>query len=307
MPMCIIAYKPEHVNFPGKKTLRRCFDNNDDGAGYMFADGREVHILKGFMTFDKFWKSLKESRQKYGEDIPYVMHFRIGTQGGNTKDLTHPFPLSEDMNELRKVKDKCEIGIAHNGIIDLTTSYSKKVDYSDTMKFITDYLSLIITNMKYYREPRTLRLIKELAGSKLAILDKNKHCELIGEFIEENGIYYSNYSYRQPRYTGTTAVHVPYSYDWDDYDDYGAYGYWPSYGSWKGQSKAKSAAESAKTFEEKGSESVPVWEQFNEKEPLSFYNCWYESHGDHRCCEFCDDKVQCWDYDCYLKNKENKN
>lgn len=196
--MCIIAYKPEGLNFPNKATLKSCFENNPDGGGYMFAAGGCVHIVKGLMSFSAFYKSLKATRAKYGDAIPYVLHFRISTQAGTTADCTHPFPVSANMDKLRKLQLACNIGIAHNGIIHLTsTGYSKSITYNDTMLFITDYLSLIIRGKDYYKDNNTLLLIERLTDSRLAILDGSGHCELIGKgWTEDGGIYYSNTSYK---------------------------------------------------------------------------------------------------------------
>ena len=135
--MCIIAYKSAEQQFPSKKTLKRCFDNNDDGAGFMYNASGKVYIKKGFATFQEFWKTLRKVREEYGDNIPYVMHFRISTQAGNRPDCTHPFPLSSHMKDLRLLETTTDIGIAHNGIISLTSSgYSKTITYSDTMEFI---------------------------------------------------------------------------------------------------------------------------------------------------------------------------
>lgn len=196
--MCIIVYKPEGVSFPAKSVLKTCFNCNPDGGGYMFAADGKVHIIKGLMSFNMFYKSLQKTRAAYGENIPYVLHFRISTQAGQRPDCTHPFPLSANMDDLRKLNNQCNIGIAHNGIISLTSSgYSRIVTYNDTMKFITDYLTLIINDKQYYRNKNTLLLIERLADSRLAILDDSGHCEIIGEgWIKDNGIYYSNQSYK---------------------------------------------------------------------------------------------------------------
>ena len=53
--MCIIAYKPKGQALPSKETLQMCWNNNEDGAGYMFANDGRVWISKGFATFDKFY------------------------------------------------------------------------------------------------------------------------------------------------------------------------------------------------------------------------------------------------------------
>ena len=195
--------------FPSKRTLQSCFENNPHGAGYMVATGTTVEIHKGFMGFRSFWKSLRETRQKYGEDKAYVMHFRISTQGGVRQDGCHPFPLSGDMDELRKLDTTADVGVAHNGIINLCSTYSRHVDYSDTMAFITEYLSLIIKDRWYYKDDGTLKLIDKLCGSRLAILDKSGHCELIGKgWIIVNDVWYSNDSYKSRSYkvTKTTSA-----------------------------------------------------------------------------------------------------
>ena len=73
------------------------------------------------------------------------------------------------------------------------------MDYSDTMKFITEYLSLIIHDADYYKDDDTIDLIDKLAGSRLAILDYTGHCELIGSGWERcEGVWYSNGSYKEP-------------------------------------------------------------------------------------------------------------
>lgn len=210
--MCIAVYKPMGVDFPVKRVLKRCFYKNPDGAGFMVANGSAVEIHKGFMGFRSFWKALREARAMYGDDKAYVMHFRISTQGGVRQDGCHPFPLSRDMQDLRRLHCEADIGIAHNGIISLTTDWGsayssyytskylvrKELDYSDTMKFITEYLSLIIHDTDYYKNDDTLELIGKLAESRLAILDYSGHCELIGSGWEcSDGVWYSNGSYKE--------------------------------------------------------------------------------------------------------------
>lgn len=206
--MCIIVYKPQTQPMPNKSILETCFEQNPDGAGYMYAFEGKVQIRKGFMTFDKFYKALSKSIALTGEGVPYVLHFRISTQGGNRKDCTHPYPLSSNMANLRLLQASTNIGIAHNGIISLTSnSFNKTITYNDTMLFITDYLSLIIENENYYKNGRIIELISRLCESKLAILDRNGHCELIGkDWIKDNGIYYSNNTYEP------CVLDFPYSY-----------------------------------------------------------------------------------------------
>lgn len=205
--MCIIVYKPEGKKLPAKKILETCFINNPDGSGYMYAEGGRVHISKGYKDFNSFYNDLMKDYNRTGKKTPYVLHFRISTQAGTRPDCTHPYPLSKNMQDLRLLKCKCGIGIAHNGIIYLTASYYN-VDYNDTMRFITDYLSLIIKDIDFYKDADKLKLIDQLCGSRLAILDYKGHCTLTGNgWTKDNGIIYSNTSYKP--YTYKTAKKAP--------------------------------------------------------------------------------------------------
>ena len=204
--MCIIVSKNKGVKMPGKEILRNCFNSNKEGAGYMIARNGVVEINKGFMDFESFYKAIQNEGNL--ENYSVVMHFRISTQGGVNRKLCHPYPLSENMQDLKKLNTVCDIGIAHNGIISLTSegynygySYGKysTPDYNDTMKFITDYLSLIIKDKNFYKDDNTLTLIERLCESKLAILDNEGHITYIGDFNEFEGVMYSNMSYIEKR------------------------------------------------------------------------------------------------------------
>ena len=221
--MCVIAYKPLNVAFPEERILKNCFENNDDGAGFMYAFKGEVHIQKGYETFEKFMAALNKARAITGDKVPYVMHFRIATQGYE-KTMTHPFPLSSKMSNLKKLKVKCSIGVAHNGILSLTSDGAKT--YSDTMLFITDYLSNIIQDYKWHENARTKKLIEKLIeGSRLAILDAKGHCELMGKgWVKDGDMHYSNSSYAREPYKWPSAKAGSWNRAWyfedDEYEDY---------------------------------------------------------------------------------------
>lgn len=219
--MCIIVVKEKGIAFPTEEILENCFESNSDGAGFMVATGKEVVIRKGFMDFKSFIKALNKARKEFGDNRTYVMHFRITTQAGVRPDCTHPYPISENMDDLRKLTFKCEVGIAHNGVISLTSQshcdYGKQtkgaITYNDTMLFVTEYLS----NMKKLKQ----NVIETLApGNRFAILYKDGTCNVMGHgWINDKGIQYSNNTY---------LSYVPMGYSFwgsdecdydDDYDD----------------------------------------------------------------------------------------
>lgn len=299
--MCIIAYKPLNVAFPEEAILQNCFDNNSDGAGFMYAWNDHVYIQKGYSTFKGFMEALNKVRLKTGDNVPFVMHFRIATQGYE-KCMTHPFPLSGNIKNLKRLKVETNIGVAHNGIIDITSDGSK--DYSDTMLFITDFLVNIIRSYDWYKDERTKKLIENLiVGSRLAILDKKGHCELMGKgWVEEYGCYFSNSTYSYKRYAyggGGTSCYGRGL--WDDYygdvDDDGLY-YWDykvRMWKWKGASDDyrwdKDTKKWVKKEEEKKDDSesyLDPWMKYYDEETGT-----YNFHEEHCPCSEEDDDSYC--------------
>jgi hypothetical protein len=207
-------YKPKGIEMPSQDVLESCFYSNPDGAGYMYPKDGSVQIKKGFMKFEDLYESLMKD---YSKDLDMVVHFRIGTQGANSPELTHPYMISKKMDDLKQTSVTAKMGVVHNGIISLTSSHSiyetvkvwseeeklykyiaKKIDYNDTMKFITDYLSLIIKSPMFYKDEDKIELIEKLAGysNKFAIMDNTGHTTLIGTFYEDYGCKFSNSSYK---------------------------------------------------------------------------------------------------------------
>ncbi len=217
--MCVILYKPSGIDMPDTSILKKCFKENPHGAGYMLTYNNKVVIRKGFMDYKSFENDLFSFIHTYDVDpvaTPIVMHFRISTQGGVQKGLCHPYPVCRTYDNMRKLSGTCDFGIAHNGIISLTSEYDwssssgygywdrtakkwvsmkrKPLDYNDTMTFIKDYLSLIIDKDMYFARNRNkCELIERLGGnSKFAIMNSKGFVKLIGDFTKVDGLYFSN-------------------------------------------------------------------------------------------------------------------
>lgn len=190
--MCVICYKPSGTQFPSKTKIKTMFKNNPNGAGFMYSDGSRVYIHKGFMTLGEFNTALNRVREHI--EYPFVLHFRITTNGGTTKGLTHPFPLSEDLKRLTATECETAIGIAHNGIIPMT---STETQISDTAEFIRRYLTKLIQTESDI-DSDMLDIIEACIESKMAILTASADVHLIGDFTQDgNGVYYSNNSYQK--------------------------------------------------------------------------------------------------------------
>ena len=190
--MCIICVSKSGICQPDESTIRTMFHRNPHGAGYMFARGGRVIIHKGFMNPDDYLRAIREEHFTVSDNVVY--HFRISTQAGVSPEMTHPFPLSNRPARLRKLDLRCRVGVAHNGVIPLTSD-PRNERYSDTAIFITDYLSHIIRRRADLRDQRVLDSIFQIAQSKFAIMDGGGYIATVGKFIDERGLLFSNASY----------------------------------------------------------------------------------------------------------------
>ena len=194
--MCIIAIKPAHHKMIDKTTLETMFDTNPDGAGYMYAYNNRVHIKKGFMSLKELLNSLDNLKKKINiEEIPLILHFRISTSGKTDEATCHPFPVTSDLNALRKTSVITSLGMAHNGII--CDFEEKNSIYSDTQLFVNKCVSYLYDmNPKFLHDDRTTKLLEPIInGSRLAFLDSHGNIYRYGDWIENDGIYYSNEGY----------------------------------------------------------------------------------------------------------------
>ena len=188
--MCIIAVKPKHVEMFDEKTIDEMFRRNSDGAGLMYSDGKKVIGKKGFMKVDDLKEFLST---KDFTDYDLMLHFRIGTSGHNDKLNCHPYPVYED----NALEFETKMAVAHNGIL---RNYNPPfgADYNDTQNFIKK----VLRNLPdYFVDDKTCKLlVEELLNqgytNRLCFLTP-QHYYLWGEgWIEDNGRYYSNSSYK---------------------------------------------------------------------------------------------------------------
>lgn len=222
--MCIIAAKPAGVAMPDRDTIRTMWNGNGDGAGLMYIKDNRVIIEKGFMKYKAFAKKLDELERKMDlTSTPVVMHFRITTHGGTKPENCHPFPITDCIGALGKRKTNTDIGVAHNGIINIVP----RKGISDTMEYIASQLAPLKRALpRFYENKNAMLLVKNAIDSKMAFLTKEGKIYTVGDFIEDEGILYSNYSYC--KYTNpyrNLGNYSCYGYGgWDMYDD----DYWNS-------------------------------------------------------------------------------
>lgn len=197
--MCIALLSKKDLLVPHKH-LEECWNHNDDGAGFMYAERGKLTIKKGFMTFDKFMEAYEPHEAK-----ACVLHFRITTHGKTDEENTHPFQVGSSL------------GFVHNGIISNVNTDSNK-DLSDTNHFNKQYLKELYKQDKnfIYKSIYSSLISKFIGGSKLIFLNNEGQSNIINESYGkwDGGIWYSNTSYQPrpapvPRNTTVPNHHTP--------------------------------------------------------------------------------------------------
>jgi len=199
--MCIIVAKKKGIELPSENVLENCFENNFHGAGIAIAVGTNVHVFKGLMTWERFRRTLNLIKKKINlKDHAVAMHFRIATHGSVIEQNTQPFPVSDDMEYLTKVRYTAKNVLLHNGFFSSLFSYinCKEYDVSDTLLFTKSIIYPLSVLDPTLERKETVEIIRSTIGSsKIAILKYTGDFLLFGDFIEDEGIYYSNTSYME--------------------------------------------------------------------------------------------------------------
>ena len=190
--MCVIIYKPGDIDLDFKD-LSLMWARNNDGAGiaYFGTIGEDPTIKciieKGFMKLSALKHRLA---QLWNDNIPFPMaiHLRTATHGGVSPQFTHPFALSNDINEACKLDTVCDAALMHNGILQ---SFGNNVT-SDTADFVTSVLNHVAPIARQ-------RLLDTTHGKFL--LMQNQTFIQCGTFEEYKGLSVSNTNWKPiPQY-----------------------------------------------------------------------------------------------------------
>lgn len=235
--MCVIAAKPAGIEMPSDDRIMDMWYTNPDGAGFMYAEDGVVRIRKGFMTLEKFMEAINDLRSKHDlKSLALVMHFRITTHGGTKPENCHPFPISDSIGALSKLEGKTSLGVAHNGIINITP----RKGISDTMEYIATQLAPLHRAVPaFYKNKDLMEMVSNATKSRLAFLTDKGGIYTVGEFTDMDGVLYSNtnFEYRSFRdfNWGCYDAWDRDSYSvtgWDDDINYGTKEYSSKYMMW---------------------------------------------------------------------------
>lgn len=193
--MCIAIVATAGHKVP-EYAIKNSFDNNPDGGGCAFISDGAVRIEKGWMDVDTAVRRYNELYEQYGKDNAMLVHFRIATAGRVCQSNCHPF----------RIKDGAMI---HNGTMFYTGHNAPKSDtriFAERLFNILDYDSVVNAIDKHDFE-------YVIGYDRLGFLYNDGRWVTAGDWVEDNGVMYSNRSY------ASCSASM-----YDDYDNYWRYG-----------------------------------------------------------------------------------
>ena len=204
--MCVAIHLPKHTTLTDEE-IGQCWATNSDGAGFMYANGGKLIVVKGLMKLDAFRKAF-ENHSKIANDTGkggMCVHFRIKTHGKQDQVNTHPH-----------VVIRGTLGLIHNGVLSDFT-WAECSEFSDTALLVKRYLSKFPPNWW-----RCQALCNFIAGhvkpSKLVTMDNAGNVMLfnphLGEYEKGTNRWFSNTYWRNRTYVSRSVV--------SDYKDYRA-------------------------------------------------------------------------------------
>ena len=226
--MCTIWVKESGYPMPDnwEEMVTNLVDANAHGNGLMYTDGDDmVHAVKGIMDE----KSLIEEIKKINnvEDRHLMVHARIATHGTKDELMTHPFPISRKIEDMKLLKFKCKSALAHNGIMTNFGSVIDK-DYSDSAHF-AHFLSYMDLNELIPDKSPLMEYIESIIGGSKIVLFYKGYAFYFGKWVTDvsyQGCSFSNRDYEGKKYyaslykkgkTVTAADHKwGYQNGWDE-------------------------------------------------------------------------------------------
>jgi len=185
--MCLIV----NAN-PGKtvitlKDFERWTVSNPDGIGVMAMDNDKKKV--------RVYKTLHDVQDAFNfwnkhDKFERIAHFRWATLGEVTIKNAHPYMVCRDSDYV--------VWLAHNGVF-FEYYMVETGEASDTAMFVKDALAPIFKKDPFaLYDDRRRSIIQTLCGGqKIVICDSFGMVWRIGYWYQDDGIYYSNPSYKK--------------------------------------------------------------------------------------------------------------
>ena len=185
--MCIICIKKRGVKFPSMETVKTMCDNNNHGFALVYNYGQGTKIFRTLNEANFLAEYKRVKKRCSAKKTSLFIHARIKTHGTQRVENCHGWH-----------DDECGLVFAHNGIL---TGVANRDDMTDSETFFRDLFLPAYAVGGWNIAKRAIQAI--IGTSKFVFMDSYGTISHFGDYIEDEGLLYSNTSYVPyvPRYT----------------------------------------------------------------------------------------------------------
>lgn len=210
--MCVIILCDKQ--FPSTATLESAEQMNGHGGGIAWLDQNGIVQYRKALGAKEIQHIITNEAR-----LPAIVHFRIASVGGQSKELCHPFPITD--NAELSLSGSADSVLFHNGTwskyddILLDSVIAGKVKLPADMSAISDSRTMALLANAYGRN--ILRLID--GSNKIAVLSKDGIQKFGDGWVSVNSNVCSNDYFERSQSYGVTT--------YDPYDEYSRF-YYPA-------------------------------------------------------------------------------
>ena len=169
--MCVILIKNKGVGLPSVRELRRAYEHNPHGCGFVSSNG----IYWRGMDFD----TLIDKLHGVGVDDACIIHFRLATHGSHKPSNCHPFKIGD-------------LYFAHNGVLPVRT----KNDMTDSETVFRNVLAPACQLFGFGTMGFDEVVNRNIYSSKFAFMLDGK-IRYYGRWVKDpDGLLWSNLNHR---------------------------------------------------------------------------------------------------------------
>lgn len=179
--MCVICIKKKGIKFPSEKIVKTMCENNPHGFSLVVSNGSTKPWIYKTLKMDTFMDVYRQVLRTYDyKSSSMFIHTRIKTHGSERIENCHGWKENH-------------LIFAHNGIL----SIDNRGDLTDSETFFRDIFSPAYRLGGWRMGERTINAC--IGASKFVFMDDSGDIKHFGQYIEDEGLLYSNTSY-QPRH-----------------------------------------------------------------------------------------------------------
>lgn len=180
--MCVIAIKKRNVEFPKVETIKQMCDNNPDGFALVYnVEGKGTKSMRSLKSED-LYKEYRKLLRYSSDKVSFFIHARIKTHGTININNCHGWYSKE-----------CKLYFAHNGIL----SVKNRDDMTDSETFLRDLFTPAFIFGGWDAAEKAINAV--ISTSKFVFMDNQGEIHHYGQYITDNGMLYSNNTYKEER------------------------------------------------------------------------------------------------------------